>query len=258
MREAAGDHPDLARRRGRAALGLVEAPDVATAPAGRARERSQPGVLAGAPVVEPRGGDVADPQPGAQQCALPALLVAAQQPRFVEAPDARDRGAADRHVRPPGMRHVAVLGPEVLLGDRRALAPARAQRVVLEDRADRTGEHADVVPARRVGGDQRVQPAGVGTHVVVDEAEQLARGVVEARVARGVQALRGGQRVEGRAVAARHRLGGGVGPVGDHEQADARPRGLRGDRGQRDVQVGRPRPRGDDDGGGRGHTVRCT
>ncbi|HEY0343837.1 MAG TPA: glycosyltransferase, partial [Solirubrobacteraceae bacterium] len=50
---------------------------------------------------------------------------------------------------------VAVVGPVVLARDRRPLAPAGAQAMVLEARVDRAGEDADVGLGAAVGVEQR-------------------------------------------------------------------------------------------------------
>ena len=76
-----------------------------------------------------------------------------------------------------------------------ALAAARAQRVVLEagmDRA-RSARRRRARRARRPAS-SAAEPAGAHLDVVVDEHEQVAAGGVDAGVARGVQAARGGVR----------------------------------------------------------------
>ena len=53
----------------------------------RARERAHARVRARATVIDPRGGDVADPAAGGAQAPLPVLFVAGAAERGVEAPD---------------------------------------------------------------------------------------------------------------------------------------------------------------------------
>src|SRR5690606_34852357 len=120
--QAAGEHAQLGGERGGLVAVGVEAPARPAPEPRRPHERSQPGVLAGAAVVERRRGDVADPWAvrGAQPV-LPLLLVAVELAGLVEAPDAVEGAAADREVRAPGVRRVDVGGAEVEEGDRRTL-----------------------------------------------------------------------------------------------------------------------------------------
>ena len=100
---AAGDVPDAAReraqlarqRRRRALVGVVAARGAAAVER-RARERAHARVRARAAVVDPRGGDVADPPARGAQAPLPVLLVAGAAERGVEAPDPLERARAAR------------------------------------------------------------------------------------------------------------------------------------------------------------------
>ncbi len=239
MREAAGEHAQLLRQRRGDAAERVEAPRRLAAHVGAAREAAQAGVVAGAAVVERGGGDVADAPAGGAQACLPLLLVAAVDEVLVEAPDALERAAAHGDVRAPGARHVVVGRAEVERGDRRPLAAACAEAVVLEARVDRPDERADLRRARLGGADERGQPAGTNLDVVVDEDEQVGGGDVDGRVARRVDPARPAALHVAGAVTRGHGPRGVVGPVVDDDHLGAVLVGLRADRAQRDVEVPR-------------------
>ena len=132
-----------------------------------------------------------------------------------------------------------------------ALAPAAcAARAALQARPDRPGEHVDVGVLAR-GREQRVQPAGAGSDVVVDEHHQLAGRALDAGVARDVQAQRRARAAHsGRRTARASARASGEGPASSITSTSApAARGLRGDRGERDLQVGGTRARGDHDRG---------
>ncbi len=157
VQRAAGEHAQLARQRRARALRDVLAAGGSPARACGAAERAQARVVAGAAVVERGGGDVADAPAGGPQARLPLLLVAVERQRGVERADALERAAAHRHVRAPGVRGVAVGGAEVEVRDRRALAAADAEAVVLEAREHRAGEDADVVRLAASAVEQRAR-----------------------------------------------------------------------------------------------------
>ena len=247
MQQASREHPRLGSERGRPALAGVEAPRGRAADVGGPRERAQARVVARAPVVHRRGRHVADPAAGSEQAPLPALLVPGPHVGLVEAPDAGHRAAPQRHVRAPGVIDVAVGRAEVLAGDGRALAPARAEAVVLEARADRAGEHADVLPGARFGREQRGQPARSHLDVVVDVDEQVAARLVDPRVARAVETGRPRVGDVAGAVTPRRVARLGVRPVVDDQHLGSGRRRLWDDRRERHVEIPRPVTGGDDD-----------
>ena len=176
------------RRRG-ALEGVVAARGAAAVERRARRARATRASGARAPVVDPRGRDVADPPAGGAQPPLPVLLVAGAAERGVEAPDPLQRAAPHRQVGAPRELRVAVLRAEVERGQRQRLAPARVQPAALQPRPDRPAERL-VVRVRAGGGQQRVQPARPRLDVVVEEAQQLAGGGVERRVAGDVDPAR--------------------------------------------------------------------
>ena len=148
---------------------------------------------------------------------------------------------------------VAVGGAEVEVRDRRVLAAAQVQRVVLEAGEDRAGEDADVGRQGRVGDDQGRQPAGMGLDVVVDVGQQRRVGLARAGVAGRVEAQRALVGDVARAVAERGGARPVAGPVVDDEHVRAERGRLRDDRRERDVEVRGSPGGGQDDGDGRGH-----
>jgi hypothetical protein len=204
-------------------------------------------------VIEPGGGDVADAPAGPQMALLPLLLITAPEAAVhVEGADRPQRGGADRQIRAPRTRDVAVLRPEVHARDRRPLAAADGARASFEAGADGAGEDADVGVGRG-GGDERVEPAFVHLDVVVDEDEQLARGRGGAGVAGGVEPARLAQGQVARAEAPGQLGVAREGAVVDDDHLGARTRGLGEHRGQRHLEVGGAVAGGDDDRGGRWH-----
>ena len=110
-------------------------------------------------------------------------------------PASVERAAGEGEVRAPQELGVPVGRAEVERGDRQRLAPARAEARVLEDRDDRAASGV------AVGVQQRGEPAGPDAHVVVEQADQVARRVRDARVAGDVDALRAAERDVAAAVA---------------------------------------------------------
>ena len=103
----------------------------------------------------------------------------------------------------------------------------------------------------RGGAQQRLQPSGANLHVVVDEHQQLAVGVGDAGVAGGVQPERPRVGEVAGAEALGERADLGRGPVVlDHQQLGPGGGGLRGDRGERDLEIVGALAGGDDDRGG--------
>jgi hypothetical protein len=241
-----GEDPQLARDRRRRALRDVLAPRGAAAQPGGAGERRHPRVGARTAVVERGAGEPADAAAGGVQPRLPLLLVAVEAERLVEPADLLDRRPAHREVRAPRVRRVALLRPEVEERDRRALAPAEPRRVALEHRAHRSGQAA-VAGVALGPADQRGQPPRSHRDVVVDEADELRRGGVQAGVARRVQAARRRVGHVARAVPAGRLAGRVRRPVVDHDEVRARGPRLLGEPAQRDVEVARTVLRGDDD-----------
>ena len=234
---AAGERAQLRGHRRRAPRALVLAPAGTPAGPGGAAQRAQARVIAGAAVIERGAGEVADAPSGLQPARLPLGLVAVQRVRGVERADALDRRAPQRHVGAPGVRAVTVGIAEVLPGDGTALAPAGAKAPPLDARPDRPGQHADVGGQLRGAAQQRLEPAGRGAHVVVDEHQQLGARRGDRAVARGVEPERAVVDDAARAVARRDGLGRGARAVVDDDQLGAVRGGLRRDRCQRDVEV---------------------
>ena len=142
------------------------------APAQHARRASAPRSVAsrGARRWSSAGaGDVADPPAGAQVAAAPTPP--RRRPSSGGAdrsrPTASKRAAADRHVRAPRARDVAVLGAEVHVGDRRRPRGRRsAGALPRPSRRARIGpgEHVDVgVRARRRRAARRASRRGTST-----------------------------------------------------------------------------------------------
>jgi hypothetical protein len=223
----------------------------------RPRQSAHARIGSRTPVVDARRRHVADPPARGAQAPLPVLLVARPAEPRVEGADALERGAPNGQVRAPGELGVAVLGAEVERGQRQRLAPARAQAPALEPRPDRPAERL-VLRARARRRQQRVQVAGPRLDVVVEEAQQLARGRVQRRVARHVDPARRAVREVAAAVGGDEPLGLGVGGVVlDHH--DLRPvlGGLGRDGGERDRQVVAPAAGREQEGGGRAHAARA-
>src|SRR6185437_7770531 len=118
---------------------------------------------------------------------LPLLLVAGAAERGVERAEARERRAADGHVRAPRKTRGGIVLALVERRDRRLLAPAAVGGGTLEAGGDATGEH---VGLRMLGGraQERGEPAVANAHVVVEEDHERTGAPGEARVAGGVQA----------------------------------------------------------------------
>src|SRR4051794_15971278 len=247
--DAAGERAQLRPWRGRDAFTPVIAARVAAAAERRAREAGEPGIAAGPAVIDAGGGDVAHASAGRLEAPLPVFLVAVEVERLLEAAGPLQRAAAQRQVRAPGELGVGVVRSEVERGDRQRLAPAGAQPRALEPGPDRPAE--DLVPGRRVhAGEHRVQPAGPDLHVVVEEADELALGRVQRRVARGVEPARGAVGEIARAEARGE--GGGLGVVRvvlHHEDLAPAGGGLRRHGGERDREIGAPAPGGEADRG---------
>ena len=190
VQRAAGEHAQLLARGRRRAFEDVEAADCAAAAVGGAGQGGDARVVAGAAVVQRGAGDVAQAAAAGLQPRLPLLLVAVELAALVKRPDALQRGTAHRHVRAPRVVAVAVLRAEVEMGDRRILAAAEGQRMVVEAGEDRAGEDADLGGLGGVGDDQRREPAGVDLDVVVDVGQQRRGRLARARVPGGVEPAR--------------------------------------------------------------------
>ena len=239
---AAGERAQLAGDRRRDAAARVPAAREAPALVAGPRERADPRVGAGAPVIDSRRRDVAQPAAGRAQAVLPLLLVAVAAERGVERADPLDRRPPQREVRAPQELGVAVVRAEVEVGDGQRLAAAGAQVAALEARPDRPAE--GLVPGVGLGRlEQGAEPAVPDVDVVVEEAEQVARGGVDRGVARDVDAALLAERDVARAVPLGDGLGRGVARVVlDDDQLGPVALGLAGGRGQRDGQIsGRPR-----------------
>jgi hypothetical protein len=120
--------------------------------------------------------------------------------------------------------------------------------MALEAGVDGPGEDGDLVGARRRGAEQGIEPPRPHLDVVVDEADKRRVGGLQRAVARGVQAARRLVAQVARAVALGGRAGRLVGAVVDHDDVRSRGAGLRDDRRQRDLEVGRAALCRDDDG----------
>src|SRR6185437_5993766 len=112
----------------------VEAPCGPPARVGRAGERTQAGVGAGPAVLHVGAGDI-------EHCSravafLPLLLVAGAAERGVERAEARERRAADGHVRAPRKTRGGIVLALVERRDRRLLAPAAVGGGTLEAGGD--------------------------------------------------------------------------------------------------------------------------
>ena len=103
---------------------------------------------------------------------LPVLLIATDEDRFVERPDALKGPAADRHVRAPDERNVSIGRTTVKGRDRRWLAPAGVGAAALQEGPDRPTEHV-VFGMRRRAVEHCRKPAGGRGDVVVDEHQQV-------------------------------------------------------------------------------------
>ena len=178
--------------------------------------------------------------PVSAQAAQPVLLVAAGGEALVERADAsRTRRAGSpcsRSRRAPARRSAVA---EVEARDRRLLAPARARRRALEARADRPAERVRPPGAARAPATSAREPARRRPHVVVDHRDQVGPRHADAGVAR---------RVRARAARSRRTVrtpGGGdhLRPCGRASRRRSRsPRTapvevLRGERGERDLEV---------------------
>ena len=253
MPQAAGQRAQLGRDRRGDALARVVAARVAPAPVGGAREPTDARVGAGAAVVDPGRGDVADASAGGLQAPLPVLLVAVEVEAGVEAARSLERAPAQRQVRAPHELGVAVVGAEVERGHRRRLAAAGVQVRALEPRPDRAAERV-VLRLGRGGGEQRAEPARPRLGVVVEEAQEIGLRERDRRVARRIEPARLAVGLVAGAVLRRELLRLRVGGVVlDDDQLGAVLGGLRRGGGQRDREVVAPAAGGDEDGGGRGH-----
>ena len=234
-------------------MARVPAAREAPAPVARPRQRADPGVGAGAPVIDPGGRDVAQPAAGRAQAVLPLLLVAVAAERRVERTDPLDRRASQREVGAPQELGVAVVRAEVEVGDGQRLTAAGVQVAALEARPDRPAEGLVLgVGLGRL--EQGAEPTVPDVDVVVEEAEQVARGGVDGGVARDVDAALFAERDVARAVPLGDGLGRGVaGVVLDDDQLGPVALGLAGGRGQRDGQIIGPAAGGEEDRRGRGH-----
>ena len=198
---------------------------------------------------EAGGGEVARASAAGGVAALPVLLVAADEDRLVERSDALERASADGHVRAPHERDVAVVRAAVEGRDRRRFTPAGAGPSALQTSADRSAEHV-VIGSGGGAGEERVEPPVRRRDVVVDEHEQLGRGLLRGSVTGSVRAARRGEREQPSAVAPGDGRGPRVRAVADDDDLGGRRERLGDDRAERHVEIRGPAPRGDDDGGG--------
>ena len=233
---AAGEDAELLRGRGLLALVGVVLAGLAAAVVGAAAEVAQARVAARAAVVDAGGGDVADRAARGAQARLPLLLVARARQLGVERPGLGEGFAGEGEVRAPQELGVLVGRAEVERGDRQRLAAAGAEARVLED-AGGSGRRS----RRRRRVEQRVQPAGPDAHVVVEQADQVARRVRDAGVAGDVDALRAAERDVAPVVALDQLAGQRVlGLVLDDHDLGAVRCGLRRDRRKRHLEVVAP------------------
>src|SRR6185437_13474071 len=107
--------------------------------------------------------------------------------RGVERAEARERRAADGHVRAPRKTRGGILLALVERRDRRLLAPAAVGGGTLAAGGDATGDHLGL---RRLGGrsQESGEPAIANAQVVVEDALEQTGVAGQPRVAGGVQA----------------------------------------------------------------------
>ena len=218
--DAAGQRAQLVAQRWRGILAYI----VATGRTAQSEIGQGQGpnarILAGAPVMQPAGGDVANPAAERRVPALPLLLVATSGDGFVEAANPLERPASNCHVRPPDQWHVAVRGAEVEGGDRRRLAPAAVRAAALQPRPDRAAEHI-VVGRVAYALEQSAQPARGRVGVIVDEHDKLAARRLAARVSGRVQASGASQLEEACAATLSDRARARIDSVAHHEHLGA-------------------------------------
>ena len=140
---------------------------------------------------------------------------------------------------------------EVERRDRRPLASARARRGGPPGAARIGPVNTSTSGCSRAAAEQRREPPGATRDVVVDERHELAARALTPVLRATFKPSGRGVRLIARAEALgqRARRARGAGVV-DHEHLRAGLRGLRGDRGERHLEIGQARARRDHDRGG--------
>ncbi len=170
-----------------AALLRLKEAQIAAAKAGGTREGAGRGIAPHALMLHACGSDVLHRAASRAGAVDPLLLVATDGMRLIEGPGLLPPAAPHAHVGAPAVAHGVVLIAKVEFGHPAAVAPAAARGMLgIEPGDDASGEHGHLGRLLRVRGEHRVEPAGPGADVVVEQQDQLGARVRDSKVAGGV------------------------------------------------------------------------